>query len=505
MPPTVEHQIFDGVEKKLCKARYCKKINPNGVWKPLSEFGKSSSEKDGLKNMCKNCKNTSQKEKPICLVENEVIEDSKPTIISTITKANLEKFLTENGFSLVSNINNFTSSKSSLDIKCKFEHISSNIRLDSLKARIRDFQKHTRYAICSECHNKKIKDNEYEECKKFIEEIGFTLIKLYHNERGDITLDISCKNGHIIEGRVKSSIERGCICRECILDKDTLYCPGCSQDLTFDKFNHSEPNTHRHKLDHYCKNCREKQNNKRKENGYKIPSNPKMIIDGIDGKMCSSYGCGFHSYNDFYKDVCDEDGFSKHCKDCKDTFSKKYIENNKEAVKEYRKNYNIENKEQLAENKKEWKKNNIEKYRENSRNYIKNRREIDPGFRIKMNMRHRINLALKGSLKSKRTMELLGCDIDYLWKSLESKFADGMTRENYGSVWHLDHIIPCSKFDLTKEENQAKCFHYKNLQPLFCEDNLAKSDKYDFDIVKEMELHAAVFGMCDPDSDSDFE
>lgn len=42
-----------------------------------------------------------------------------------------------------------------------------------------------------------------------------------------------------------------------------------------------------------------------------------------------------------------------------------------------------------------------------------------------------------------------------------------MTWDNYGKYWHIDHIIPCSSFDLTDIEQQKKCFHYTNLQPLF--------------------------------------
>jgi hypothetical protein len=57
-------------------------------------------------------------------------------------------------------------------------------------------------------------------------------------------------------------------------------------------------------------------------------------------------------------------------------------------------------------------------------------------------------------------MKLLGVtNIELVWKHLELTFKPGMTRENHGE-WHIDHIIPCISFDLSKPEEQAKCFHY---------------------------------------------
>ena len=80
--------------------------------------------------------------------------------------------------------------------------------------------------------------------------------------------------------------------------------------------------------------------------------------------------------------------------------------------------------------------------------------------------------------KTQRTEKLLGCTIEKCKIYLESLFKEGMSWDNYGyRGWHIDHIVPCSAFDLTNIEEQKKCFHYTNLQPLWAKDNLSKGDK----------------------------
>jgi len=81
--------------------------------------------------------------------------------------------------------------------------------------------------------------------------------------------------------------------------------------------------------------------------------------------------------------------------------------------------------------------------------------------------------------KTDKTLQLLGCSIKELKLHLEKQFKPGMswnTHRLFG--WHIDHIKPCSLFDLTKKEEQQKCFHYTNLQPLWWYENLQKSNKY---------------------------
>jgi 5-methylcytosine-specific restriction endonuclease McrA len=60
---------------------------------------------------------------------------------------------------------------------------------------------------------------------------------------------------------------------------------------------------------------------------------------------------------------------------------------------------------------------------------------------------------------------------------IESKFTRSMTWENYGKVWHLDHIFPISRFDLSDPEQVKVACNWQNLQPLLRKANARKSDK----------------------------
>ena len=93
-------------------------------------------------------------------------------------------------------------------------------------------------------------------------------------------------------------------------------------------------------------------------------------------------------------------------------------------------------------------------------------------------LRNRINKALQGiGIKSDRTLALLGMEISEFRIYIQGQFRPGMTWENHGSVWHLDHIIACAKFDLSNPEQQKICFRWDNFQPLFVQENLSKGAK----------------------------
>lgn len=126
-------------------------------------------------------------------------------------------------------------------------------------------------------------------------------------------------------------------------------------------------------------------------------------------------------------------------------------------------------------------------YAKNKKAYIKRmgkknkeRSKVDTAYRIKNICSSRLRKAIyaQGGTKTSRTVDLLGCSPNELRQHLEKQFDSNMTWENYGSYWHVDHIKPCSLFDLTKQEEQYKCFHYSNLQPLEAIANIKKSDTF---------------------------
>lgn len=113
--------------------------------------------------------------------------------------------------------------------------------------------------------------------------------------------------------------------------------------------------------------------------------------------------------------------------------------------------------------------------------YVRIRRATDAEFKLILNLRQRVNRALRahGAGREASTRELIGCSSAELRRHLEARFDKGMNWYNYG-WWHVDHIIPCASFDLTKPEEQKKCFNVSNLQPLWAHENHRKHARKDW-------------------------
>ena len=197
---------------------------------------------------------------------------------------------------------------------------------------------------------------------------------------------------------------------------------------------------------------------------------------------------------DFHKDATGKFGVKSQCKKCINESGAKYRRENPEKIREsgakYRREnpekekerankYYQKNKGKIKERNAKYYQKNSEKVKERTAKYKNKRYKNDENFRLTLILRSKLWQSLKSqsAKKSKRTLELTGCSIDELWEHLENQFKDGMTRQNQGE-WHIDHIKPCSLFDLTDPEQQKECHNYKNLQPLWAIDNIKKGNKW---------------------------
>lgn len=70
---------------------------------------------------------------------------------------------------------------------------------------------------------------------------------------------------------------------------------------------------------------------------------------------------------------------------------------------------------------------------------------------------------------------IIGCDQRFFRHWISSQFTKGMSWDNHGTKWHIDHRIPCKAFDLTNHLQVAACYHFSNLCPLCAKNNLRKS------------------------------
>jgi hypothetical protein len=166
--------------------------------------------------------------------------------------------------------------------------------------------------------------------------------------------------------------------------------------------------------------------------------------------------------------------------------SKKWVENNKERKKENDKKYRDQNVEKIKKYKKDHYEEHKIKYAPAKRKWERKKRETDNEFRILSILRGRVYKALHSKKKADNTLNLIGCTITFFRHWLTCQFYSNMTWDNYGSYWEIDHVIPCAYFDLENEQEQFKCFNWKNCRPLEANKNSSKSDKYiKFDILMQ--------------------
>lgn len=191
-------------------------------------------------------------------------------------------------------------------------------------------------------------------------------------------------------------------------------------------------------------------------------------------KRCSK--CGIEkSSATFNKNKANLDGLQSYCKSCQQVLAKTWRSKNSERVKKYDAEYRRRHSEERREYNKRWREENEGYWRQYQNKQLHN----DVNFRL----HNYISSALRRAIKKDRqsVFNLLGYSVEDLRRHLESLFQDGMSWQNYGTAWHIDHVIPKSWFNLENEYGidlfeLEICWSLRNLQPLWGSENLKKKN-----------------------------
>ena len=162
----------------------------------------------------------------------------------------------------------------------------------------------------------------------------------------------------------------------------------------------------------------------------------------------------------------------KHCPYCYKIQKKQYNALNQERLKSKKKTYYEVNKEHLKEQMRSYHKSRIVVSNAKS----KDQYQTDIEYKLRKNLRNRLNMAIKNNQKVGSAVSDLGCSIEELKKHLESQFELEMTWDNWSiNGWHIDHIRPLCSFDLSDEESFLLAANYKNLRPIWAKEHYKKS------------------------------
>jgi hypothetical protein len=159
---------------------------------------------------------------------------------------------------------------------------------------------------------------------------------------------------------------------------------------------------------------------------------------------------------------------------------KKWREKNKDYTSKSHKKWSEKNRDHLNEYHQKWREKNIDKHREYKRKYEKHRKDTDPLYKLISNFRTAIYQVLKENRvdKNQSYFDVLQYTPEQLIVHLEKQFTERITWENYGE-WHVDHKQPISSFNIQEmgDSEFMKCWSLENLQPMWGEENIRKSNK----------------------------
>lgn len=90
-----------------------------------------------------------------------------------------------------------------------------------------------------------------------------------------------------------------------------------------------------------------------------------------------------------------------------------------------------------------------------------------------------IRYSLKGNKNGRHWEDVVGWSLQQFKRRFAQLFKKGMTWDNHGRVWEIDHINPVSAYNVTSIDctDFKRVWALSNLQPLFKEENRSKSNK----------------------------
>jgi hypothetical protein len=142
-----------------------------------------------------------------------------------------------------------------------------------------------------------------------------------------------------------------------------------------------------------------------------------------------------------------------------------------------KKNYYLRNVEVCKQRAKAYR--NSDAGRAYMRQWSNERIQSNLQFKLEKNLRTRMWWALHAkNCQSSNVKELLGCSVGEFKQHIESQFQTGWTWENWGTIWEIDHMRPCSSFDLADPAQRKLCFHFSNQRPLGMFENRSKGAKW---------------------------
>lgn len=199
-----------------------------------------------------------------------------------------------------------------------------------------------------------------------------------------------------------------------------------------------------------CKLCCKKNNSLRTNHV------PDKAVKDKKCSICSET----KKYSEFYVSKRHLDGYFKECISCTEVKRKNKGNNPKfKRTKEYMIAYNKQ-------------------------------RNTDPNFKLKYAIKSNLHSHIRrieNGVKSERTLTYVGCSLNFLRSWFEFQFGEHMSWDNHGTYWHIDHIKPCSSFDLTNNDMLHECYNWSNLRPIHSLENLSKGGKVDNELLLEYE------------------